>query len=65
MPKEVPDCPKKPSPTPETARRYQIQLITPMFGGGVHPDFGPEHADTFRRDLSTPFPTPTRFLNGA
>ena len=37
MPKEIPDCPKKPNPAPEAARRYEIELITPMFGGGVEP----------------------------
>lgn len=37
MPKEIPDCPKKPSPTPEAARSYEIELITPMFEGGVEP----------------------------
>ena len=25
---------------------------------GTEADFGPEHADTFRRDLSNPFPSP-------
>ena len=30
---------------------------------GIRADFGPEHADTFRRDLSNPFLTPTYFLN--
>src|SRR5947209_17111313 len=35
MPKEIPDCPKKPSPALEAGRSYDIELITPMFGGGV------------------------------
>jgi type I restriction enzyme M protein len=30
---------------------------------GIRADFGPEHADTFRRDLSNPFLTPTYFSN--
>jgi len=37
MPTEIPDCPKKPNPAPEAVRRYEIELITPMFGGGVEP----------------------------
>jgi len=37
MPKEIPDCPQKPNPAPEASRRYEIELITPMFGGGVEP----------------------------
>ncbi len=37
MPREIPDCPKKPNPTVPTGRRYEIELITPMFGGGVEP----------------------------
>ncbi len=35
MPKEIPDCPKKPNPTAEADRSYEIELITPMFGGGA------------------------------
>lgn len=35
MPKEIPDCPKKPNPTPETAWHFEIELITPMVGGGA------------------------------
>lgn len=36
MPREIPDVPKgwKP-PQPDTGRSYEIELITPMFGGGV------------------------------
>lgn len=36
MPREIPDVPKgwKP-PQPEYSRSYEIELITPMFGGGV------------------------------
>lgn len=37
MPREIPDCPKKPDPAVETGRSYEIELITPMFGGGVEP----------------------------
>ncbi|MGA7496153.1 MAG: type III-B CRISPR module RAMP protein Cmr1 [Isosphaeraceae bacterium] len=37
MPKEIPDCPTKPNAAPEASRRYEIELITPMFGGGVEP----------------------------
>jgi len=36
MPKEIPACPEKPNPTVE-AGSYEIELITPMFGGGVEP----------------------------
>lgn len=37
MPKEITDCPKKPNPGLEAVRCYEIELITPMFGGGVEP----------------------------
>ena len=37
MPEEIPDCPKKPNPAPEAGRPFEIELITPMFGGGVEP----------------------------
>ena len=37
MPREIPDCPKKPNPTVQAGRSYEIELITPMFGGGVEP----------------------------
>ena len=37
MPREIPDCPKKPNPTAEPGHGYEIKLITPMFGGGVEP----------------------------
>ena len=38
MPKEIPDCcSKKPNPAPEAGRSYEIELITPIFGGGVEP----------------------------
>ena len=37
MPKEIPACPKKPNPTVEEGRSYKIELITPIFGGGVEP----------------------------
>ncbi|MGO9108074.1 MAG: type III-B CRISPR module RAMP protein Cmr1 [Thermoguttaceae bacterium] len=37
MPKEIPDCPTKPNAAPEASRRYEVELITPMFGGGVEP----------------------------
>ena len=32
---------------------------------GIEADFGPENADTFRRDLSIAFQSPTRFLKAA
>lgn len=40
MPKYIPDCPKKPEPAHAKKRggeerEYQIELITPLFGGGV------------------------------
>lgn len=35
MRKEIPDCPKKPTCTLDTGHIYEIELITPMFGGGV------------------------------
>ncbi len=40
MPKDIPDCPKKSEPTPQAMRgheerSYRIELITPLFGGGV------------------------------
>ncbi len=35
MPREIPDCPKKPNPTVEAGRIYEIELITPMVGGGA------------------------------
>jgi len=37
MPKDIPDCPTKPIPAVDAGRRYEIELITPMFGGGVEP----------------------------
>ena len=38
MPREIPDCPsEKPNPPRGTPRSYDIELITPMFGGGVKP----------------------------
>jgi CRISPR-associated protein Cmr1 len=37
MPREIPNCPKKPNPALEAGRSYEIELITPMFGGGVEP----------------------------
>jgi CRISPR-associated protein Cmr1 len=38
-PKDIPMCPAIPParPTGETAHHYQVELITPMFGGGVEP----------------------------
>ncbi len=35
MPREIPDCPKKPNLTPEAGHAYEIELITPMVGGGA------------------------------
>ncbi len=35
MPKEIPDCPQKPNPAPQASRRYEVELITPMVGGGA------------------------------
>ena len=37
MPREIPVCPNKPKPAPEASRRYEIELITPMVGGGADP----------------------------
>ena len=37
MSREIPECPEKPNATVEAARSYEIELITPMFGGGVEP----------------------------
>src|ERR1700722_8551990 len=37
MRRERPDCPKKPNAIVEAGRSYEIELITPMFGGGVEP----------------------------
>ncbi|MFI5456522.1 MAG: type III-B CRISPR module RAMP protein Cmr1 [Isosphaerales bacterium] len=37
MPKEIPDCPTKPNPVAEAGRRFEIELITPMVGGGADP----------------------------
>ncbi len=37
MPREIPDCPTKPNPIVEASRKYEVELITPMFGGGVEP----------------------------
>jgi type I restriction enzyme M protein len=43
-----------------TTRREAIMNLALR---GIRADFGPEHADTFRRDLSNPFLTPTYLLN--
>jgi type I restriction enzyme M protein len=43
-----------------TTRREAIMNLALR---GIRADFGPEHADTFRRDLTNPFLTPTYFLN--
>lgn len=32
---DIPDCPAKPKTTKANERSYEIELITPMFGGGV------------------------------
>jgi CRISPR-associated protein Cmr1 len=32
---DIPDCPAKPTTTKANERSYEIELITPMFGGGV------------------------------
>jgi CRISPR-associated protein Cmr1 len=37
MPREIPKCPDKPSPKREADRSFEIELITPMFGGGAEP----------------------------
>ena len=39
------------------------QAIMNLALRGIRADFGPEHADSFRRDLSNPFLTPTYLLN--
>lgn len=35
MPKAIPECPQKPIPKFDAVHRYEIELVTPMFGGGV------------------------------
>jgi len=45
-----------------TIRRLAVMNLAMR---GIEADFGPEHADTIRRALSIPFPTPTLFLNAA
>lgn len=38
MPKDIPDCPKRPNLSPAVeSRSYHVELITPMVGGGVAP----------------------------
>ena len=38
MPRKIPDCPtNKPTSTRGSSHAYEIELITPMFGGGVEP----------------------------
>jgi len=37
MPKVIPECPKTPNRARATDRTFEIELITPMFGGGVEP----------------------------
>lgn len=37
MPKKIPECPKKPNSAPGATHGFEIELITPMFGGGVEP----------------------------
>jgi CRISPR-associated protein Cmr1 len=37
VPKQIPDCPKKPNPAIDAGHSYEIELMTPMFGGGVEP----------------------------
>jgi CRISPR-associated protein Cmr1 len=37
MPKEIPECPQKPNPVLEAVHHYEIELVTPMFGGGIEP----------------------------
>jgi hypothetical protein len=32
---DIPDCPAQPTRTQSNERTYEIELITPMFGGGV------------------------------
>ena len=43
-----------------TTRRLAVMNLALR---GIEADFGPEQADTFRRDLSTAFQSPTLFLN--
>jgi len=43
-----------------TTRREAIMNLALR---GIRADFGPEHADAFRRDLTNPFLKPTYFLN--
>jgi CRISPR-associated protein Cmr1 len=37
MPKEIPNCPKRPTAAADAGRRYAVELITPIFGGGIEP----------------------------
>lgn len=37
MPRKIPDCPPKPLAAAQASQRYRIELITPIFGGGVEP----------------------------
>jgi len=37
MPKVIPECPQKPNPVPGAVHHYEIELVTPMFGGGIEP----------------------------
>ena len=37
MPKKIPECPKKPNSAPGATHSYEIELITPMVGGGASP----------------------------
>ncbi len=55
MPDVVPPCPNQPVITTHSRRFYQIELITPMFGGGAEvrecdPDF-PIRPTAIRRQL--------------
>ena len=37
MPKKIPECSKKPNSAPGATHSYEIELITPMVGGGASP----------------------------
>lgn len=47
----------------ESNSTTQREAIMNLALRGIWANFGPEHADTFRRDLSNPSLTPTYFLN--
>jgi len=43
MPKTIPACPEKPAKPPRVPLRYQVEVVTPMVGGGVVAGVPDEH----------------------